>query len=88
MEGNYGTTESQRAEAAWGAGSGERWGCWGGGGGDGVAGWGDVGGVVSKTQRAQTRLVGRGVPGSTLSFWVSPYQRWIPGQVPGSLSPV
>ena len=33
-----------------------------------MAGWGDVVGVVSRNQRAQTRLVGRGVPGSTLSF--------------------
>ena len=81
MEGNYGTTESGRAEAwvrVWGWGED----------GEGVAGWGDVVGVISRTQRAQTRLVGRGVPGSTLSFWVSPDQRWIPGQVPGSLSPM
>lgn len=41
--------------------------------------------VISRTQRAQTRLLGFGFPGSPLSFRVPPGQRWIPGQVPGSL---
>lgn len=39
--------------------------------------------VISRTQRAQTRLLGFGFPGSPLSFRVPPGQRCIPGQVPG-----
>lgn len=68
-----------RAEAGVGVGAGVVRVCVGGGGGQ----TGGCSRVVSRIQQAQTRLGGRGVPGSTLNFWVSPDQRWIPAACVG-----